>query len=671
MPQPPDREFEIKDSTVQDANVAQGDDTRTLQGRNIKANVGDGNVFIEGKGNTVILPKASTQKRPRLEQELLTEIGQEVKYRLRQSLHNQIFIELGKQQLPNQVKRPWDAEVKIGNREPEPITDGQTITDVFYQDTIAGKLLILGHPGVGKTTTLLELAKDLIAQAKQDVDLPIPVLFNLSSWQDNKQSIAQWLVKELKEKYGVRETEGQKLLTRRRFLPCLDGLDELAPERQELCVQALNNWLGSDQRLSQVVICSRFQEYDTYETVLNLNGAIWLQPLKLPQIESYLMQTEKPELWYVLSQDSTLLELVAIPLWLSVLTLAYEELELKQWRQLETSEKRLAMLLDAYVSSRLHSEVQSSYYKPGKSPKAKQTLRWLVWLAQNMEQDEFLIERMQPSLLITRSEKWQMRLLASIALGIVAGLVSELIEGLLVGISLSLGIGWGLIRSLRTIDTVEILKINLSFDSLRVLLIRLATATVWGLFLGLIGGLIVSLAAGSLISVALLWGIILGLIAGPIWGLTWGLIEICKVDIQTRIKPNQGILNSGKNTLTLILLAVPVAGFLFLWLPSLLDFSWTLLDEAQVITLTGIGVAILFLKTGIYGGGEAYLRHYALRFVLARSGKIPYLYTTFLNYCTERLLLQRVGGRFRFLHRTLKEHFAAMPLEDYRQGMKP
>ncbi|MEA5508769.1 hypothetical protein VB715_03245 [Crocosphaera sp. UHCC 0190] len=34
----------------------------------------------------------------------------------------------------------------------------------------------------------------------------------------------------------------------------------------------------------------------------------------------------------------------------------------------------------------------------------------------------------------------------------------------------------------------------------------------------------------------------------------------------------------------------------------------------------------------------------------------PWNYARFLDYCTEQLLLQRVGGGYRFIHRLLQEH---------------
>jgi hypothetical protein len=70
----------------------------------------------------------------------------------------------------------------------------------------------------------------------------------------------------------------------------------------------------------------------------------------------------------------------------------------------------------------------------------------------------------------------------------------------------------------------------------------------------------------------------------------------------------------------------------------------------------GTLVALLF-GFGM-GGGLTFFQHFCLRFVLARNHLAPWDYVSFLNYCAERRLLQRVGGRYRFLHRELLDHFA-------------
>ena len=58
------------------------------------------------------------------------------------------------------------------------------------------------------------------------------------------------------------------------------------------------------------------------------------------------------------------------------------------------------------------------------------------------------------------------------------------------------------------------------------------------------------------------------------------------------------------------------------------------------------------------------MKHLSLRITLTFKMKVaPWYYARFLNHCTDRLLLQRVGGRYRFIHPLVQEHFAAMPLE--------
>jgi len=47
------------------------------------------------------------------------------------------------------------------------------------------------------------------------------------------------------------------------------------------------------------------------------------------------------------------------------------------------------------------------------------------------------------------------------------------------------------------------------------------------------------------------------------------------------------------------------------------------------------------------------------RFILCfHTRVIPWNYAQFLNYCVERRLLQRIGDRYRFIHRELLDHFA-------------
>ena len=111
----------------------------------------------------------------------------------------------------------------------------------FGRDDIAGKLLILGTPGSGKTTALLSLAEQLLVGALQQPRTVIPVLFELSTWRQDSQSIRDWLVNQLYEQHGGdrKAKRYEQWLDQQVLLPLMDGLDELGQQRQQKCTQKI------------------------------------------------------------------------------------------------------------------------------------------------------------------------------------------------------------------------------------------------------------------------------------------------------------------------------------------------------------------------------------------------------------------------------------------------
>src|SRR6476469_5493943 len=278
---------------------------------------------------------AGTKRSTQTRYKLLAAIKREVAARLEQSLHNAVFIDLSNDRQPEQVQRLWDVEVKIGSGSTTKIDPETKIIDVF--DRAAGKLLILGAQGSGKTTTLLELAADLITRAENNADQPIPVVFNLSLWESNNQSIASCLVDYLGDKYGVPVDISRELLNQQQILPLLDGLDELELERQEVCLQRINYLLD---RLNQLVACNRVEVYKSGTTRLQMHGAIYLRSLDESQIRNYLLNARSRELWENIKTDPDLLVLAKTPLLLNIMTLAYEEILIHSWKRLTSLEER-------------------------------------------------------------------------------------------------------------------------------------------------------------------------------------------------------------------------------------------------------------------------------------------------------------------------------------------
>ena len=64
------------------------------------------------------------------------------------------------------------------------------------------------------------------------------------------------------------------------------------------------------------------------------------------------------------------------------------------------------------------------------------------------------------------------------------------------------------------------------------------------------------------------------------------------------------------------------------------------------------------LSFGLVAGLRKALQHYLVRFWLAHSGIFPWKAVPFLEDATTRILLQRVGGGYRFVHRLLLDYFA-------------
>ncbi|MBD1881013.1 NACHT domain-containing protein [Coleofasciculus sp. FACHB-T130] len=592
----------------------------------------------------------------RWRQELLAIMLTDVRVRMEDSLHDDELIPLLMEDRREEVGRLPEVTV---NAKPSPdwwemlrkftrVTaesePGKKIIDVFEQDDIAGRLLILGAPGSGKTTMLLELAQDLILAAQQQPEKPIPVIFELSSWKDDRQPISDWLVADLKFRNNIPEAITREWLETGKLLPLLDGLDELQ-SRQGQCIERINEFLQTTSRLSQIVVCCRDEEYKTGEEILTLRGAVCLKPLEEKQIKGYLQRLNCGHLWHGIQNDPDgLLALAKMPLLLHLIPVAYPNgLESKAERfnspaELEAyQEKCRKDLFDAYIKRRLELPHDCQGYEP------KDSKRWLIWLAKTLKkqkQTEFFIEKMQPSLLDTTQEKLLYGLIIGLILGLVTGLIFgvtfEPLFGLITGLANGIA---GLIIGL----FLNGIKLR---DDLKITWERTQNGLVFGRLSGL-SGLSFGLGYGQ--SDALFFGLFFGLI-GLILGIFFRLIE---EKIKYRNEPNEGIKNSAKNTIIISWIMLP-AGMLLYAFP-LVAIKKPVEPISTVIP--GLGFALFF---GILCAGLPVIQHFALRLILWKSGAIPWNYARFLSYVNERRLIKQVGGRYRFIHDLLREYFAKM-----------
>ena len=314
---------------------------------------------------------------------------------LEASLHHRAWLELGLDWKDSAVEQPWDRIVVAPNRPIRTLSTEDSITGVFA--SAQNTLLVLGEPGAGKTTTLLELARDLIKRARSSPTEPAPVVLALSTWTGTHRDFAEWLVGELGLRYQVPKRIAQAWVADARLVLLLDGLDEVPVERRVACVAAINAFEQVHHPPGLAVTC-RVAEYDALSVKLRLRAAICLQALTPAQIERYFAAAGAglDHLRVTMREDEGLRELARTPLMLSVMTMAWHDAPAEGVRTAGagTIEERRQQLFAAYVQAALTRRGKSA---GGFSP--EQTVGWLTWLARRMKEHGhtlFAVEQLQP-----------------------------------------------------------------------------------------------------------------------------------------------------------------------------------------------------------------------------------------------------------------------------------
>jgi eukaryotic-like serine/threonine-protein kinase len=303
---------------------------------------------------------------------------------LDQSLYKMARIELGLESDLGAVVNPWESIVQRPEQPDRVPPSGKPIVEVF--DELQGSMLILGAPGAGKTSLLLELARDLIARARADEGHPIPVVFNLSSWAVQRKPLKEWLVEELNLRYDVPGKVGQGWVDADMLLPMLDGLDEVAVEHQDACIEAVNTY-RQQETMVPMAVCSRVSDYEKLTGKVRLQGAVVVQPLDKQQVDAYLKQMGKPMAGVrtLLRDEPSLFEMLDTPLMLSVVILAYIGRNPMRLRTSSRSVKRRKLLFDDYIEAMFERRISTNFI-----PKDK-VLKQISWLASNMREEDILL----------------------------------------------------------------------------------------------------------------------------------------------------------------------------------------------------------------------------------------------------------------------------------------
>ncbi len=535
----------------------------------------------------------------------------------------------------------------------------ESIADIYNQIEIDGKLLVVGQPGSGKTTELLKFATLMTEKAASLPDAPIPVLLELSAWQDDGTSLESWVARRLKQLYNIDHTIALEWLRNERLLLLFDGLNEVGFWPQARCIESLNQFLQTSA-YPHCVVCCRLEEYEQgHKQLTELNGAIYLQPLSDAQIQAYLDNSSHCLKWEALAAEPRLRDLVRSPLMLMMLVAVY------QGRQIYTASE----LLNLYIDQCFARPVKMMGWKP---PVRKQTVAYLTWLARQLKihsKSELMIERLQPSWLGTTGDRLWYRLLCGLTIALLCALILAIVvmqlqlqaeaQFFAIAVGLTGGMLYGVYSREDLSDWLQNLPLLRSMtpllDNEEIEPVRLGWS--WqraktGLFAGLSMGML--LGGGILLYDAIMGSFWLGMRWGAAVFVSYGgfiaIVSGLQAGVRGSTEPNQGIWESLKNTAAVIVLATLI-GFLIAWVALLIPLG---VVNWRFSLWVGIGSGLF---SGLFSGGLPCIQHGVLRILLWRQKVIPWNYAKFLEYGHNLGLLQQVGGRYRFLHELLRSHF--------------
>ncbi|MEL7329475.1 MAG: CHAT domain-containing protein [Cyanobacteria bacterium J06559_1] len=526
-------------------------------------------------------------------------------------------------------------------------------------------------------------------------------------------SIYPWLLNSLYSYYQVPKSQVESWLHSGQLTLLLDGLDEVAPTHFANCIQAINQF-HQDYNSVEMVICCRQRPYlsscDTTNQFLALQAALVIQPLSLAQIEDYCTSLGSigKTLWLALGEDRQLSEIAASPLMLNIIALSIEEGSLSHSNNDLAPNTRRYQLLNAYINRMMlrrpkHNNDNVTLRKNNNPPTAAETISGLRYLAQQMEQSSqsiFQLEAIQPTWLEATDRQLWYPLILGVVLASVLSIFPTL-AGLWLGgplVALSLFISWalvggsisgyvggwlggatgGLIGGVLSTILVWLIVPRFSIGLLATPILAILMGFVFAACKDVIvpvegfrwswqkasRRLVIGLGVGSLLGIPLWltgsieWRVVIPAVA-LFFALLGGFTHKFRIEASAT-RTNEGIWRTGENALRLGLATAVIYGLFITgifglntgggWASFRASFPFGAIAGLLMGTLTGLA--------GAEGSGVVWIQHWVLRLLLSWQKRIPWNYAQFLEDCTERILLKKVGGSYIFVHRLLQEHFA-------------
>ncbi|WNM42154.1 NACHT domain-containing protein [Micromonospora halotolerans] len=593
---------------------------------------------------------------------------------LDRSLYEEARIELGIAATADDRRHPWSLRASHRDGFSGSLDDRTSMSALF--DQLDQAVVIVGAPGAGKTTTLLELARDLLDRADHDPDAPIPAVVNLSSWATLRRPLDRWLVEQLTERYGIPAEQATAWVAAGEILPLLDGLDEVGEQHRDECAEAIAAF-HQRQPLTPIAVCCRQAEYARLRSELPLYGTVAIQPLDRSQIERYVDRPGLGGLRAGLDADPELWQLADSPLMLSIMALAYAEPGDAGATAAPAGSGR-ERLFTRYVDTMLRRRPHPRY-RPERTAGHLATLARVLRLR---NQTVFVLDMIDESWSARRpAAPWTSaalaRLLGCAALAALLGTAGWAL-GSVVGLVVAGGL-LGLAVLMHVVNYADLFELT---STIRDRDDRPPESWVEAVWTRSVAELERLIQVSALVAGAAVGGLTGWLTpGGPSWtaGLGYGggfflatvvaLIALDSIQVRLHFRPPPPRMDRRE-------------------LPSPLLRQRLTAVAADLVTLGVVVGALGFVPVALargaaealrfavlLGGGTALVVFTVVAFApmieqalvrrrLAREGLVPHPLLPFLDHAVQCLFLRQVGDGYIFVHRELLDHFAERAAAD-------
>lgn len=476
------------------------------------------------------------------------------------------------------------------------------------------RLLILGSAGTGKTVLLLRLVLEFLD--RREPGQPVPILFQVGSWNPKDEHLHVWMSTWLEKTYPSLASQPAVsgvalalwLVRTRKILPLIDGLDEMAEELRPLALRAINRLAAAvpTSEADPLILTCRTDEYARLVRSVSREGltgdavlaresltraaVVELSPLEVGEVVRYLTETTPQATagkWVPvterLSQEphGPLAEALSTPLMATMARIAFSEtdqdpLELLS-ESLASRESIQKFLLDQFIPSvysDLPSAALNTQWHVGKAvPYYRYIARHLQRQKRNDLSWWYLWKLVPPPLY------W-------LVFGLSTGLVSGITFNILAGPGMALFVGG--VTAIAVPPAVQVVGVAPP-SNVNVRLSTGAPRFLIGLLIGLVVAIILEILLGLPVLVAVATGCMVGLFGGIAAGVEFLLEQ--PVDITKAADP-YSLLASDRIAFFGRVLGVAPAGGCALGLAIGLQSGLGLSPDARVGIVVALALAL-------------------------------------------------------------------------------